>query len=78
MPLRASAPFSSRINAGTGGDRFLVPDCALKAISPAAPLQFLPLLAPGVVFGVVKDTIFAIRLMMSAVFQFAKYTINGR
>ena len=62
MLLRASAPFSSRINAGTGGDRFLVPDCTLKAISTATPLQFLPHLAPGVVFEVVKDTIFAIKV----------------
>ena len=52
MLLRASAPFFSSTNAGTGGDRFLVPGCTLKAISPATPLQLLPHLAPGVVFGV--------------------------
>ena len=52
-----------------------MPDCTLEATSPATPLQFLPLLAPGVVSGVVKDTIFAIDFDDVAVFQFAKYTI---
>ena len=58
------APPSSRaLTPGPGGiDSLAVPVSTLEAISPAAPLQFLPLLAPGVVFGVVKDTIFAIKV----------------
>ena len=53
--------WAEHFEAGTGGDRCLVPVSTLEATSPATPLQFLPLLAPGVVFGVVKDTIFAIK-----------------